>query len=383
MPEFDDGIINLGALTDPRGSEDKEKDYHEAEVVAAAAKPVDWREKKQPEGYQHDLDNRTWRRFLRRNQDGSATCVAQTGAKLLGVEEYIENGKYLDFSARDIYEHRINKTWNGGEGMVGTDAGDIMTKHGATLETLVPSQDMSEAQINATFRRSKTDVELAQIFRAGGYLQPSFDIEAIASVIERTQKAVMVWFRFAGKEWNEVPQVISGASAVLHHSVAAVDFTLWQGKRALVIDESWQPNAGMNGQRVITEDFFNARNTFRMYLVSRDNFAKVEGTTQRPMYRFSQPLEFIPWDEETDKPANGVLDVRQKADVIALQHILKFEGLFPVGTDSTGYYGAITAKAVDAFQRKYSIDFPAALDELKGKRVGNKTIAKLNSLYGA
>lgn len=370
----------LGAVDDPRSEEAKQKDYHEAELVASAT-PVTWREKKQPSGYQFILNNLTWRRLPRRNQDGSFTCVAQTLAKQLGLEEFLESGKFLTLSAKDGYERRINKSWGDGSGMVGTDAGDIAVKHGITLEELVPSQDMTEAQINASFVRSQTDIELAKIFRAGGFVQPAFDIDAVASVIERTGKGVMVWFRFNYDEWDEVPH-LSGKEPKLHHSVLAIDYTLWQGKKALVIDESWQPSAGMGGQRIITEDFFKARNTFRMYLVSKANFAKEEGVTPKPSYRFTFPLEFIAWDAVTDAPADAVMHERQKADVIALQNILKFEGLFPISTDSTGYYGAMTAKAVDAFQRKHAIDFTAELDKLMGKRVGNKTLTKLNALYG-
>jgi len=369
----------LGALDDPRGEADKQKDYYEVEVVASSA-PVSWHEKQQPLGFQFDLNSSTWRRLPRRNQDGSFTCVGQTVAKQLGLEEYLENGKFLTLSARDVYQRRINKSWGDGSGMVGTDAGEIVTKYGATLEELVPSQDMNETQINEFFRRTSTDEALGKIFRAGGYLQPSRSIDAVASVIERTGKGVMVWFRFNYDEWNEVPKV-KGSNPQIHHSVLAVDYTLFGGKKALVIDESWEPSAGMRGQRIITEDFFNARNSFCMYLVNRANFIKVEGATPKPFYRFLTPLEFIAWDDVMGSPEDGVLHKRQKKDVIALQNTLKFEGLFPANMDSTGYYGAVTAKAVDAFQRKYTVDFPAALDDLKGKRVGNKTLTKLNALY--
>jgi len=63
------------------------------------------------------------------------------------------------------------------------------------------------------------------------------------------------------------------------------------------------------------------------------------------------------------------------ADVVALQHVLKLEGLFDYPT-FTGFYGQITSDAVFRFQKKYGIK------SNDGNDVGKKTIAKLNELYG-
>src|SRR5690606_38497789 len=90
------------------------------------------------------------------------------------------------------------------------------------------------------------------------------------SIIQETGKAVMVWFYFEYNEWTARPKVLNpgldlyGANTA-RHSVAAVDFTLTEdGKKALVIDDSWGPGAGNGaGQRIVDEDFFMARNWYR------------------------------------------------------------------------------------------------------------------------
>lgn len=69
-------------------------------------------------------------------------------------------------------------------------------------------------------------------------------------------------------------------------------------------------------------------------------------------------------------------------EVVALQQALKVDGEFPSTQSCTGYYGAITKKAVDAFQVKYFDDIllPARSSGPTG-RVGQFTLAKLNSLF--
>lgn len=160
------------------------------------------------------------------------------------------------------------------------------------------------------------------------------------------------------------PVTLTGPN-VARHSVAAVDYTLYNGKKALIIEDSWGLDSGIEGQRVITEDFFNARCWFAAHFM---NFAFEDQTAdpQKPHYVFNRDLEFSPTVAYGDK------------DVIALQDILKYEGLFPKNIESTGYFGSITRDAVGDFQVKHGVVAPGG--EGYG-RVGPRTRAKLNELY--
>ena len=345
-----DKELKDGALIDIRTDEEKAKDIQFQEIVASA-NPVVWIEK----------ISTSWRKFPIFNQDSSGSCVAQTLAKLIGVLYYIKNGIYIHFSATHIYQRRSNKPAGG---MSGTEAFDI-AQGGVTLEALVPSQDMNDSQMDGIkIEPYKEDV--GKIFKIGKYIVgPVKDIETIASIIQTTGKAVMVWYYFNYPEWTDVPTVLGSVDlylpATCRHSVTAVDFTLHQGKKCLIIEDSWGPNYGKGGQRIITEDFHKARNWFVAHTM---NFSFDE-VIVKPEYQFTKTLKFGD----------------ASPDIIALQDILKFEGLFPTNIGSTGYYGAITATAVLAFQKKHKVAPDSELDPLAGKSVGPKTITKLNELY--
>lgn len=350
------GSKGTGANIDTRSKSEKVKDYEFKEIVASA-NPVNWVEKPQSE----------WRKFPIFNQDGSGSCVAQTLAKLLGVLYWLKNNTYVHFSATHIYQRRPNKPQSG---MGGVDAFNI-ARTGVTLEDLTPSQSMTDAQMDAvTIADYKQKV--GEIFKIGNFIVlPVKDIEAIASVIQTTGKAVMIWFYFKIDEWTSQPAVKYPdldilATDTVRHSISGVDAALVGGKKAIIVDDSWGTAYGVAGQRVIDEDFFKARNWFAAYPM---NFAFEAGAVTKPKYTFSFEL--------VAGSATNIV-----ADVKALQDCLKFEGFFPTNTDSTGYFGSVTAKGVLAFQKKYQVASDAELDQLQGRIVGLKTRNKLNELYG-
>lgn len=323
-----------GALEDTRTDAEKANDYKFTEIVSAV-EPVVWTEKPQ----------NTWRKFPINNQDSSGSCVAQTLRKMYGVYVWLKTKYYLDISASHIYQRRSNRPQ---AGMQGDDAFKIGQK-GTTLETFAPSDNMSDAQMDSVNVLPLME-RVGETFKLGNYMVvQSGDIDTIASIIQTTGKAVMVWFYFKYSEWQDVPMVQYPtldryAQSTIRHSLAAVDFTLYQGKKALIIDDSWGITQAMNGQRVITEDFFKARNFFAAHF---QNFA---------------------FEEVSTKP-------RYTGTIVSLQDCLKAEGLFPTNVESTGFYGPITIKAVNAFQVKYGLD-PVGVSV-----VGPKTKAKLKTLY--
>ena len=347
-------IFQSGAVIDNRPEVEQKKDYKVKEVIASF-NPVIWKEKPQSE----------WRKFPIFNQNGSGSCVAQTEAKEMGIMRFLKDGQYVHFSATDIYQRRSNKP-NGGMGAV--DARGIAGK-GVTLEVLTPSQNLTDKQMDEIpvdfYKR-----EVGAVFAVPNYLElPSKDIEAIASIIQTTGKGVMVWFYFQHDEWTEHPIVKNpnldlSATTTSRHSVTAVDFVLVGGKKCLIIEDSWGTQFGVAGQRVIDEDFFKARNWYAGYLVNF-RFDTRETQLPKPKYIFTKVLEFG----------------QTNSDIKMLQDILKYEGLFPLNATSTGYYGSISAKAVLAWQKKHAVASVEELDLLAGRKVGVKTISKLNEIY--
>jgi hypothetical protein len=359
-----------GAVIDERSEEAKGKDYFITETVSAFA-PVDWVEKPRA----------SWRKFRDQDQDGSGSCVAQTIKKLAGVQLWLEDGTYVEPSATTIYQYRSNKPQGG---MIGVEAFDIWKDYGIGLEAFTPSQLMNDEQMDSV-KIEKYKKDIAKVFSITGHIGiRAGAFEEVASVIQTTQKAVMVWFFFNNEEWSrEIPMVIdpntNPYTAWARHSVACVDFTLVDGKKYLVIEDS--AHFGGLTRRLISEEFFTARNFFARYAMNfrfKENSQDVIPPPET--HKFKDSMFYIPLDAKGNI-SDMVLHEKQKAEVMKLQDILKHEGLFALNIDSTGYYGAITAKAVLLFQKKYAVAPNAELDSLGGRYCGVKTIAKLNELY--
>lgn len=86
---------------------------------------------------------------------------------------------------------------------------------------------------------------------------------------------------------------------------------------------------------------------------------------EKPHFTFTFPLEY------------GMINVQ---DVRMLQVILLYEGLLEV--TPTGNYFEYTRKAVLAWQKKHKVASLWELGVVRGKKVGPKSLAKLNELYG-
>lgn len=70
------------------------------------------------------------------------------------------------------------------------------------------------------------------------------------------------------------------------------------------------------------------------------------------------------------------------ADIVALQHVLKLEGCYPLDTTFTGFFWDKTYAGVVKFQEKYASDILKPLKLTKGTGyVGSATLKKLNELY--
>ncbi len=176
----------------------------------------------------------------------------------------------------------------------------------------------------------------------------------------------MIHVSFSSAEWTDIPNLLSGTPP-FKHSITAVDFILWNGEKALVIDDSWGRFNQWNGQRVLTETFLKSRLFFAGHLLNLSNHHDpAHPTILKPKYTFSAHLGW---------------NIKPNADVIALQNILKYEGLFPLAQTSTGIFLQITAKAVQQFQIKNGIMDFANVTDLTKVVVGPKTIALLNSKY--
>jgi hypothetical protein len=336
---------NLGLLDDPRTAEVKKQDFKWEELYKTPT-PFIWKEKPEAE----------WLKFPLFNQDGSSSCVAQAVSKCLGIENYIEEGKFVHFSARDVYTRRINPLT---EGMYFMDGMNIGRKSGATIEQLMPSQGLTETQMNGYEDRTPLTEAVGLVGRGGNNFELPMDIDVIASKIEEG-KPVVLGVRFGENEWfgKKVPEII-GTDQKWGHGICATpkNATLWNGKKAIIIEDSAYISPS-EAVRVITEDWFTSgRIKFAGYYEFLSNTGLPE--TAKPYYNFTRDLSY------------GMVG---DADVKKLQECLAYLKLFPVTQEWTGSFYGITMKAVKDFQIQNGITPVSGY-------VGTLTRTKLNSLF--
>jgi len=287
---------NYLGCKDNQTTEQKAKNY-KLEEICAAITHVEWVEKT------------NWASYPLRNQNGSLTCVCQTLATEMGIIAKQKYNEWIDFSASFPYQQR------GGDygGCSSSDIYSVFPRIGNVSESLMPSQNMHEAEVLAV-KRDSWYSDLAKAFSMSRIELP-VDFETVASTIQATGKGVMVWFHIGSNEWNSEP-VFNGSSVQSNHSVTAIDFGLKNGKKYLLImDSSGQCN------RLISEEYFKNRCFLASYL---KNFNTLEVT------------------EDTARPSFD-------GSVKSLQEILIYEGFLAVGLN-TGFFGNLTKTALAKFQ---------------------------------
>jgi hypothetical protein len=320
--------FNNGARPDTRPQELKDLDYTQRELVASIA-PVVWTKKTK------------YRTFPKRMQNGSGSCVMQSLEKERGIIAQLKYGEFIVFSCNDDYQLRANPE------ISGSTYEDLIkaTNRGAVLEILSPSQSLNDLQMMNAKKLSYSD-DVSKIFGAKR-INMDLNIDTIASTIENTGKGVGLTVMFGSGEWfrtDKVKELTTPDKWINGHRVVAIDYTLDnQGNKCLVIDDS------------SCEDGYQYRLVPESFLLNR--------TYWKPNYI----LNFKQYIEKPEKPSFD-------GSVKSLQDCLKYEGLFPVNTDSTGFFGAVTKKALIAFQVKYNIEPAVGF-------FGDITKAKLRVLY--
>lgn len=324
------------------------------EVLPQAA-VLDWKVKDMSQVVQYPI----W------NQASTGACVAFAKAKQISIKIFEMTGVWIDFSPASIYQLRTDNTK---PGMHIANANDIANNIGVTLEALMKSQNLTEAQINAVKRTKVADMFAKAIAEAVvRYLYVPVDIDRIAQVIE-SKKAVSLLIFATRDEYARMTPVVLNPNltyenAPIRHEVIGVDYFLdANGVKKIFINDS--SHFGGIPVRELTESFLLKRCRLADAI---DLFTFEPGVDPDvPHFVFTRDLQLAP-----------TFTVDQ--DVIALQNILKYEALFPSNQASTGWYGPLTQKSVGQFQLKYGL---AMATSAGFGRTGPVTRAKLNELYG-
>lgn len=310
-------------------SEEELADMPQLSELVATVAPVKWKE----------LIVNNIPKYSVYSQNGSGSCVAMSIALIATILYKIRTGIDIMFSASWVYRQRINQD----SGMIGTDAFRIAS-NGLLPEVLMPSQDLTEGQINNVPVQSWFK-KVAEVFALDDkFVQlPIKNIETVASVMQVTGKPVMVWFESTYSEWKTIPEISPNFINPFRHSVTAIDYGIYQGEKAIVIQESWGFKSTQLGAiRIIKESYFNKRNIFSAY----PRRFKFDITNDRPVY---------------------------DGTIISFQRCMKSIGLFPVGVDFIERFGPTTKRACEQFQVLHNLTVSGIID--------SETESKLKTLF--
>lgn len=332
MPEISSPT---GVLGDPRLDPLVQNGWKADELLPSAG-GIEWKFKPEDQRKKYTI----W------NQNGSGMCVAFSKAKQLSIEVFRLTGVWIDFSPVSIYQLRLNAP-NMGMGI--SDANDIVNKKGATLDALMKSQNISEAQAALVRRTKVADLFAAAIAEAVvSYVYVKIQPDPIASMLEQGRAvSFLIFANF--NEYNDTPTILlpnlKYEDAQIRHEIVAVDYYMHpQFGKCFWIEDSWGVGNGIGGRRTFTEAFLMKR------VILADCLAIFDfegGAGVKPSYDGS---------------------------VISLQKCLRYEGFFPADVEFTENFGPVTKAAVVKFQTKYAIT-PAL------GNVGPITRAKLYQLY--
>lgn len=287
-----------------------------------------------------------------KNQNGSGSCGGQASAYLVEAISLVNKLNDQEFSARSIY----NKCYVPQGGSSESGLMNVITNIGVDLESVTTSYENGNPPSEEFMRTPDSNPSFIKGLRPVYVDVYSFDDLATA-VLQNNGIIIGISGQNNGT-WllsdPTLPDVPNSDSSLWRHWVYVGYAGIRNGKKMIGFKNSWGI-VGENGWQFIGEEWLP-------YIWAAWSMTYVPST--KPKYTFLRPMVYG----------------QSSKDIKALQDILRYEGFFK--TPSTGYYGPITASAVYKFQVKYNAASIQELNLLQGKRVGPKTLAILNKLYG-
>jgi len=300
--------IYLGCI-DNQTDEEKEKNYQQSDVVASVATPTF-----------PVKDVKDFVKYPIRSQGSSSRCVTFTYAKELSIWFLQKYGVWVDFST--CFPYQLRSDINNGGGCSSVDIYSIFPKIGNIFESFMPGDGLGEKDCMAVPMPTYAK-DLAKVLEIKKISLP-LDFDTVASTLQQTGKGVMVWFKFNREEWKDIP-VYSGKPYTSGHSIIAIEPVTYNGVEYLVCDESWGLGHSMNGQRLISRDYFNKRCFLASYVMA---------------FKFAQ--------QGSDKP-------KFDGTIISAQTCFEWLGLFPTNVSKVENWGPVTRSSCIKFQKQYGI----------------------------
>ena len=306
-------IKQTGLINDPRSAEQKEKDY-KYEDLAMGDIPLNW----------INYGEKVLKSYPIQNQDGSLSCVSQGTSKILAIHELKEGRPYTQLCPKFLYDQRENYPEGG---MWLPNALNIACKQGTCKESLLPCDMKGETFMNDKSLITESMIDDAQTYKGKAYFEiTNRSIDNIAQVLEQGY-GVLLGFRFDYNEWTDVPMVNPNSKRGLGHGVAGIDYILYKGSKAIIMEDSWGPSYGKGGMRIITEEFLNARCFYAGYITSLEDVKFIFTKTLKKGMQKCLDVKML--QIKLGLIADGIFGKDTKVAVIAFQlsHSLVGDGI--------------------------------------------------------
>ena len=306
--------------------------YHNLAPKGTA--PFDWNK-----GY--DVEQEMGQKIPVKNQGQSGSCGGQASAYYNEVLKFFASKQFKERSAKFIY----SQVYCEGGGSIGGDLMSLMKNKGISTEVLCPSYQNGNAPTE-DFMERVIDV-LPAAYQDAVSSESSnyafiidFDIDILAQAT-RDNHGIIIGIQGQNNgtwltQFPVNPTAPEGSSLLWGHWLYVGKAQMINGKKYIVVLNSWGDQIGVGGWQWISEDYVNSG-----YLEL--GMSAIFGA---PKYTFSKDL-FM-----------GMTD----ADVYFLQKRLNQDTATMIATSGVGspgnetyYFGSLTKNAVIRFQQKYGI----------------------------
>lgn len=240
MTSFKPEQFGKGAL---RAPEDKRNYIYEE--ILGAGEPFDW-------GKGFDIEEKTGKLKVE-NQNGSSSCVAQATSKYLEVLNILDEEKFVDLSARDIY----SRIFIDGGGAYIVDGMKLAVNRGVLREATAPSYDNGKPPSEAYMRiKIEGNEEEAKIYSSKSYATTKKqNIDFIAQMI-RDNNGLVSGFVGTNEGWKtaDIRPPKQGETG-WQHAVYLGKARIRNGKKMIGLLNSWGEEAGEKGWQWFSEDY--------------------------------------------------------------------------------------------------------------------------------
>ncbi len=357
-------IPALGGFSSPR-------DYRDISLSSVVA-PVVF-----PESYMIDVSL-----LPIENQRKIGACVGHASAKYKQRLDFVDTGKIIQESPRFIYA--ICKAIDGisSEGTFPRLSMKVLFDYGCATTETVPNDTTLDHEtyvynrmINQIPAAAFTDALANKI---SGYASVDISMDGIKSAIYQSDGCSALVQ--VGKEWytdknglvtwdqNRILPIKPPSVIISGHQIYIYGYEMVGEDMKIYFINSW------------SKDWASAGKGFFLWSEYKNFITEAWTAIDIPNKLLEQAQNLPKPDDFKYNFKNVILYGQKSADVKALQTALKIDGTFKY-PEITGYYGAITAKAVYDFQVKYKVAGWLELSLLKGNRVGTKTLQALNRLF--